>query len=183
MAFRHFNPSPNEPKRDYQPMGVVAASRQRMKKRHATSGSELQPGDRVPQIVKNKMMEFFKGGKYSLSEIARYCGVSRSTVQRYLDKDPELKEQYDTAWQERIDRVEQSMVELAESAPGEAGAGVIAAEKAAEFLLRYNRKEKYSDTVVSQETLKQLPKIVIPLVIPPREQLPNNPQEAPIDVG
>ena len=182
MAFRHFKPSPNEPKRDYQPMGVVAASRQRMKKRHATSGSELQPGDRVPQIVKNKMMEFFKGGKYSLSEIARYCGVSRSTVQRYLDKDPELKEQYDTAWQERIDRVEQSMVELAESAPDEAGAVVIAAEKAAEFLLRYNRKEKYSDTIVSQEALERLPRLIIPIKIPPRDQLPNNPQPETIDV-
>ena len=182
MAFRHFKPSPNEPKRDYQPMGVVAASRQRMKKRHATSGSELQPGDRVPQIVKDKMMEFFKGGKYSLSEIARYCGVTRKTVERYLEKDPELKEKYETLWQERIDRVEQSQIELAESVLDQTGAGVIAAQKAGEFILRYNRRQIYSDTVVSQDALKQLPKIVIPIVIPPRDQLPNNPQPEPIDV-
>lgn len=144
--------------------------------------SVLESSDRVPEIVKQKMIQFFDSGKYSLSEIARYCGVTRKTVERYLDKDPELKEKYDTIWQERIDNVERSQIELAESVLDQTGAGVIAAQKAGEFILRYNRKQTYSDTVVSDEALKQLPKIVIPIVIPPRDQLPNNPQREPIDV-
>ena len=77
-----------------------------MMKRHSKSESSvLESTDRVPDIVKQKMIQFFDSGKYSLSEIARYCGVTRKTVERYLEKDPELKEKYETLWQERIDRV------------------------------------------------------------------------------
>lgn len=181
--FQRFKQSKDEPRRDYKPQGIVAESRKRMGSRKSkTVCSVLEPSDRVPEIVKQKMIQFFDSGKYSLSEIARYCGVTRKTVERYLDKDPELKEKYDTIWQERIDNVERSQIELAESVLDQTGAGVIAAQKAGEFILRYNRKQTYSDTVVSDEALKQLPKIVIPIVIPPRDQLPNNPQQEPIDV-
>ena len=181
--FRRFNQSKDEPRRDYKPQGIVAASKKRMMKRHSKSESSvLESTDRVPDIVKQKMIQFFDSGKYSLSEIARYCGVTRRTVERYLEKDPELKEKYETLWQERIDRVEQSQIELAESVLDQTGAGVIAAQKAGEFILRYNRRQVYSDTVVSQDALKQLPKIVIPIVIPPRDQLPNNPQPETVDV-
>ena len=152
-------------------------------KRHSKSESSvLESTDRVPDIVKQKMIQFFDSGKYSLSEIARYCGVTRKTVERYLEKDPELKEKYETLWQERIDRVEQSQIELAESVLDQTGAGVIAAQKAGEFILRYNRKERYSDTIISQEALEKLPRLIIPIKIPPRDQLPNNPQPEPIDV-
>ena len=152
------------------------------KRKSRTACSVLEQSDRVPEIVKQKMIQFFDSGKYSLSEIARYCGVTRKTVERYLDKDPELKEKYDTIWQERIDHVEQSQIELAESVLDQTGAGVIAAQKAGEFILRYNRRERYSDSVVSDEALKQLPKIVIPIMIPPRDQLQNNPSPETIDV-
>lgn len=181
--FRRFNQSKDEPRRDYKPQGVVAESRKRMMKRKSNSTcSVLEKSDRIPEIVRKKILDFFGSGKYSLSEIARYCGVSRKTVERYLEKDPELKDAYDTLWQERIDRVEQAQVELAESAPDQTGAGVIAAQKAGEFLLRYNRRQRYSETIISSDALKQLPKIVIPIVIPPRDQLPNNPQTEAIDV-
>lgn len=181
--FKRFNQNDEEPKRDYKPQGIVAASRKRMSKRSRyKSTSILANGEHMPEMIRNKMIEYFNSGKYSLSEIARYCGVSRNTVEKVLNKDPELKERYETLWQERIDNVEQSMVELATSLMDQSGAGVIAGEKAAEFLLRYNRKNKYSETAVSPEALKQLPKIVIPLVIPPRDQLVNKPQSEPIDV-
>ena len=154
-----------------------------MMKRHSKGESSvLESTDRVPDIVKQKMIQFFDSGKYSLSEIARYCGVTRKTVERYLEKDPELKEKYETLWQERIDRVEQSQIELAESVLDQTGAGVIAAQKAGEFILRYNRRERYSDTIVSQEVLEKLPRLIITIKIPPREQLPNNPQPETIDV-
>ena len=152
-------------------------------KRHSKSESSvLESTDRVPDIVKQKMIQFFDSGKYSLSEIARYCGVTRKTVERYLEKDPELKEKYETLWQERIDRVEQSQIELAESVLDQTGAGVIAAQKAGEFILRYNRRERYSDAIVSQEVLEKIPRFIIPIKIPPRDQLPNNPQPETIDV-
>lgn len=152
-------------------------------KRHSKSESSvLESTDRVPEIVKQKMIQFFDSGKYSLSEIARYCGVTRKTVERYLEKDPELKDKYETLWQERIDRVEQSQIELAESVLDQTGAGVIAAQKAGEFILRYNRRERYSDAIVSQEALEKLPRLIIPIKIPPRDQLPNNPQPEAIDV-
>ena len=152
-------------------------------KRHSKSESSvLESTDRVPDIVKQKMIQFFDSGKYSLSEIARYCGVTRKTVERYLEKDPELKEKYETLWQERIDRVEQSQIELAESVLDQTGAGVIAAQKAGEFILRYNRRERYSDAIVLQEELEKLPRLIIPIKIPPRDQLPNNPQPETIDV-
>ena len=152
-------------------------------KRHSKSESSvLEATDRVPDIVKQKMIQFFDSGKYSLSEIARYCGVTRKTVERYLEKDPELKEKYETLWQERIDRVEQSQIELAESVLDQTGAGVIAAQKAGEFILRYNRRERYSDAIVSQEALEKIPRFIIPIKIPPRDQLPNNPQPETIDV-
>ena len=152
-------------------------------KRHSKSESSvLESTDRVPDIVKQKMIQFFDSGKYSLSEIARYCGVTRKTVERYLEKDPELKDKYETLWQERIDRVEQSQIELAESVLDQTGAGVIAAQKAGEFILRYNRRERYSDAIVSQEALEKLPRLIIPIKIPPRDQLPNNPQPEAIDV-
>ena len=152
-------------------------------KRHSKSESSvLESTDRVPDIVKQKMIQFFDSGKYSLSEIARYCGVTRKTVERYLEKDPELTEKYETLWQERIDRVEQSQIELAESVLDQTGAGVIAAQKAGEFILRYNRRERYSDAIVSQEALEKLPRLIIPIKIPPRDQLPNNPQPEVIDV-
>ena len=154
-----------------------------MMKRHSKGESSvLESTDRVPDIVKQKMIQFFDSGKYSLSEIARYCGVTRKTVERYLEKDPELKEKYETLWQERIDRVEQSQIELAESVLDQVGAGVIAAQKAGEFILRYNRRERYSDAIVSQEALEKLPRLIIPIKIPPRDQLPNNPQPEAIDV-
>lgn len=152
-------------------------------KRHSKSESSvLESTDRIPDIVKQKMIQFFDSGKYSLSEIARYCGVTRKTVERYLEKDQELKEKYETLWQERIDRVEQSQIELAESVLDQTGAGVIAAQKAGEFILRYNRRERYSDAIVSQEALEKLPRLIIPIKIPPRDQLPNNPQPETIDV-
>lgn len=131
-----FNQSNDEPRRDYKPQGIVAESRKRMNKRKSKSVcSVLEKGDRIPEIVKQKMIDFFNSGKYSLSEIARYCGVSRKTVEQYLDKDPELKDIYETLWQERIDRVEQAQVELAESAPDQTGAGVIAAQKRVSLFL------------------------------------------------
>ena len=81
-----------------------------------------------------------------------------------------------------MERVERSQMELAESVLGQAGAGVIAAQKAGEFILRYNRRQVYSDTVVSQEALEKIPRFIIPIKIPPRDQLPNNPQPETIDV-
>lgn len=114
----------------------------------------------LPQQVKDKMVEYFKTGKYGISEIALACGVCYKTARNFVDKDPELKELWETAMQARLDMVVDSMVERAIG-----GRNEIAAQQAGEFLLRHHRRDQYSEKASVSDMAKQLPKVVVPVVV------------------
>lgn len=129
-------------------------------------------GERIPESVRNIILDLLRQGHYTKGEIASACGVSRGTVVRYLDKDPELKEQYEAAWMETMQKVEQAMVTRATE-----GRNEMAAQQAGEFLLRHNT-DRYNDKAVSPDRLASLPKIIVPIAVPVR----TDPKDEAIDV-
>lgn len=128
----------------------------------------LYPAGRpLPKDVRDKILCELRVGHIPISDIARKYGTTYGTVSRMLNKDPELKEAFADAWNAKMDEVEMSMVDLAINCENS-----IAREKAGEYVLRYNRKQKYSDDVVSTDKIASLPKIVVALNIPVRNAEP-----------
>lgn len=141
--------------------------------------SEDPKRSRLPQQVKDKMVEYFKSGKYGISEIALACGVCYRTARNFVDKDPELKELWETAMQARLDMVVDSMVERAID-----GRNEIAAQQAGEFLLRHHRRDQYSDKASVSDMAKQLPKVVVPVVVNrgPAQSIPAEHRDASVTI-
>lgn len=138
---------------------------------------KVPAGVRVPDYMKKMMIEFFKTGKYSISEVARHVGTSYATAKRVIDSDPILKSHWETAFNFRLDQIEEAMTERAISARNE-----IAAQQAGEFLLKHHRKSVYSDDAVGGDSLRSLPKIIIPLVINRNSDKKQIEEAPPIDV-
>lgn len=127
-------------------------------------------GRHIPVEIKNKILELLEPDDeqmvMSYSEIARICRVTPECVRQYVSKDPELKARRDEAWELALDAVEESMVQRAIG-----GRNEIAAQQAGEFILRHRRRKVYDDSFVSEDRLNALPKIVVQMTIPARQQV------------
>lgn len=143
------------------------AEERRRSRKSSIPRSEDSKRRNLPQAVKDKMVQYFKSGKYGISEIALICGVCYKTAKNFVEKDPELKELWETALQARLDSVVDSMVDRAID-----GRNEIAAQQAGEFLLRHHRRDQYSEKASVSDMAKQLPKVVVPVVVNRGAQAP-----------
>lgn len=136
-------------------------------------------GEKIPQEIRSIIKDLLRDAHYTKGEIADKCGVSRALVNYYLEKDPELKAAYQSAWMERMQQVEMAMVDRAIN-----GRNEMAAQQASEFLLSHNMRERYDDKAVTPDRLATLPKIIVPIAVPVRthkaDAMPE--EEPPIDV-
>lgn len=110
----------------------------------------------------SKMRELLQQGELSMSEIAKAIGVHVLTVKKLLENDVDLAAEYNAQWDERIARVEDSMISMALGN----GRNEIAQEKAQEFILRYNKPKKYSEAVARQSAAPSEKRINISLNLP-----------------
>ena len=100
------------------------------------------PGQNLTQPQIEKMMSMLRCGKFPVkAEIARACMCSVGTVDRFLERHPEIKEEWNQAIQEQVGMVERSMFDLAIN-----GSFEPAKEKAQEFILTHHKPEVYSET-------------------------------------
>lgn len=138
-----------------------------------------KPGEKIPQEIRNIIKDLLRDAHYTKGEIADRCGVSRALVNYYLEKDPELKAAYQSAWMERMQQVETAMVDRAIN-----GRNEMAAQQASEFLLSHNMRERYDDKTVTPDRLATLPKIIVPIAVPVRTKKTStlSEEEPPIDV-
>lgn len=142
--------------------------------RHSKRKADLvvtKPGERIPVEVKKVVLDLLRDAHYTKGEIADACGISRRTVSDYLEKDPELKAAYMSAWMERMQKVEMAMVDRAIE-----GRNEMAAQQAGEFLLRHNVRDRYDDKAVTPDRLAALPKIIVPIAVPVRSTSPLEPE-------
>lgn len=99
------------------------------------------PGQHITQQQANKMLDMLRSGKFPVkAEIARACMCSVQTIDRFLERHPEIKEGWDQAIQEQVGMVERSMFDLAIN-----GSFEPAKEKAQEFILTHHKPEVYSE--------------------------------------
>lgn len=128
--------------------------RSRRKKRKE---SMVAQGYEIPLNIKAKIRKTLSAGEYSLGDIAKMYGVSRSVVYNIISKDSLLMQMYEDNYQRNIDLVEKSMFDRAINGEGMSG------ERAGEFVLRAHRRDTYGDDFNKRDLLKDLPKILVPL--------------------
>ena len=147
----------------YENGDVVLAAKARKKARSPYARrirSDEPERKRFEPELKKKILQYFESGRYSISEIAIACGISYSAARRFLDRDPELREKWETAFNKKLDEVVEAMTDRAI-----AGRNEIAAQQAGEFLLRHHRRDTYTEKAGLADAAKSLPKIIVPLII------------------
>jgi len=95
------------------------------------------------EYLKNRWLSAFSEHGANISKACAYCGVDRWRVNQWLSRDPDFATRKDAVVQERLDRLEDNLFDIAEDVSAPAGARVSASLK----LLEAYRPEVYKPGV------------------------------------